>query len=167
MAWALEPPYPNELILARRRANPESGQGMAVREAFTLNPVKSTRQDRSRQSIGSVVEYHYGSVDIFDIFAKDPVMRELRLGAKLTFGVGFYKERGSWDDALFHGHDHFQETRITSCWLGVANVALDRADEEWLVRRTRLREDGTYTPDFSRVTSLSASAMALQVSCFV
>lgn len=137
---------------------------MAVREALTLKPVKSTKQVTLAIWVDDQVPQPDG---IVDIAVDNPVVIGPLGRAIRTLGVGFYEEGGAWDNALFHGQDHLQETRVSSRWLGMANVALDRADEKWLVRRTRLREDGTYTPDFSRVTSLSASAMALQVSCFV
>ena len=43
----------------------------------------------------------------------------------LTFRAWFNECRVAWNDALFHGHDCFHESRDTSRWLRVPNIALD------------------------------------------
>jgi hypothetical protein len=77
-----------------------AGHGIAVRDALTFQPEKSTA--------GRVSAYHIEM-----------------LAAQRTLGTGVLKRRVPRDDPLLDGHDGLHEAGDTSGWLSMAHVALD------------------------------------------
>lgn len=59
------------------------------------------------------------------------------------------------DGVTLQRENGLDESRNTSCWLGVTNVRFGRADDEWPLWISRFREYGGNSLRFSRVAGLN------------